>query len=238
MIDYGLLGSVVVALGVPALLARRWPLEGFDPPVGFIDAVLGPALGGLAAGRLVAVALDDPRSLGRLADMLVVRSGVEFWPGAAVAVMVAAWSARRVGVPVPERLAALAPLAMVGYGAYEASCVLRDGCYGPVSPVGLRPSGLSSTMLPVGVLMAAAVIVAAGALRNLGARHNSALTTVLASLAVVATVRATASFWLPKIGDALTRQHRTSLAVAATTILALVVLALSRTRHPTSMDVP
>jgi hypothetical protein len=164
----------------------------------------------LVAGRLVTLALDDPRSLGRLSDMLVIRSGVELWPAVAVAVLVAAWSAKRAGVPPLERLAALAPLAMVGYSAYEASCVLREGCYGPASPVGLQPAGLSTTMVPVGLLVAAAVITAAAAIQHLGRRGGPAPVTVLAALAVVATVRATASFWLPKIGGGLTRQHWTS----------------------------
>ena len=87
MIDYGLLVSVIIAFGVPSLLMWWWPLDtapiaasGPEPP-GFLDVAVGPAFAGLAVGRLVTLALDDPNSLGSLSDMLIIRSGVEFWPG-------------------------------------------------------------------------------------------------------------------------------------------------------------
>ena len=231
MMDYGLLASMIMAFGLPALWARRWALQGFDPPVGFVDAVLGAAAAGLVAGRLSTLALDDPRSLGRVADMLVIRSGVEFWPGVVVAVAVAAWSGRRAGVPPVARLAALAPLAMVGYAAFEGSCVFRDGCYGPVSPFGLRPTGLSTTMLPIGILTAVAVIGGAALLHHRGIRAGGApAVIVLGAVLVVASVRAVASFWLPTVGDALTRQHRTSLAVAAGAALLLALRVTVRIR--------
>ncbi len=85
MIDYGLLVGLIVAFAVPAILARRWRLATFDPPVGFVDAALGPATLSLTVGRLSALALDDPRSFTKVADLLVIRSGVEFWPGVAAA---------------------------------------------------------------------------------------------------------------------------------------------------------
>lgn len=218
MIDYGLLASLIVAFGVPAMLARHRPVATFDPPIGFLDAVLGPAAVGLIVGRLVTLALDDPRSVGRLADMLVIRSGVEFWPGVAAGMLALGVAARFQRVTPSARLAALAPLSLVAYSGYEGTCLVRDGCFGPASPIGLRPSGLSATMLPIGMLVAAVVVGAAAVIggRLLAGAPPTAV--VLAAVAAVALARSVASFWLPHIGDGLTRQHQSSLIVAAVTV--------------------
>ncbi|MEQ9162311.1 MAG: hypothetical protein RLN74_06360, partial [Ilumatobacter fluminis] len=130
MIDVGLLLTMIVAVGVPSLVARWWPLTTFGEPVGFLDVAIWPAMVGLGVGRLVAVALDGPSSLGSLSDLLIIRSGVEFWPGVAAAMLAAAWSAHRSGVASFDRLADLVPLALIGYAGYEATCLVRDGCYG------------------------------------------------------------------------------------------------------------
>ncbi len=235
MRDYGLLASVVVAFAVPALLAGRWPLRSFDPPIGFVDAGIGPAVAGLAVGRLMTLVIDDRRALGRVADMLIIRSGVEFWPAVVAAVGVAALAARRARVPVIARLADLAPLAMVGYAIYEVACVLRDGCYGPASPIGLRPDGLSTRMLPVGIVMGVAIVAGAWVVRRANGRWSHVVD-LLASIAIVATVRAVASFWLPHVGGGLTRPHRQSLVIAVVATMALAVMALRR--HRASRPIP
>ena len=224
--DYGLLASMFAAFGVPSLLARRWRLVSFPGEVGFVDAVLGPAVVGLIVGRLTTLYLDDPDSLTRLSNVLVIRTGVEFWPGVAAAMIAASVVARRGGVLAWVRLAAIAPLAMVAYGAYEAACLVRDGCYGPESPVGLRPEGLSTTMLPVGVVMAGSVAAGAMAVRRFGRQPVRPQRVVLAGVGLVASVRAVASFWLPEIGVGLSRQHRTSIVVAALSAVALVIDAI------------
>jgi hypothetical protein len=234
MIDYGLLVSIAAAFLVPSLVAKWWPLRTVEPGVTFIDLAFGPAVTGLVVGRLFTVALDDPGSLGRLPDMLVIRSGVEFWPAVAAAAAVATWSAHRAGTGIADRLADLAPLAMVGYGAYEASCLFRDGCFGPASPLGLRPDGFSTRMVPVGVLMAVAVGAGAWAARRLGDRPDRHLMTVGASVAIVALVRAIASIWLPRVGEAMSRQQLTSVVVAATAGLGCLALGLAHGRRRVS----
>ena len=242
MIDYGLLVSVIIAFGVPSLLMWWWPLDtapiaasGPEPP-GFLDVAVGPAFAGLAVGRLVTLALDDPNSLGSLSDMLIIRSGVEFWPGVIGAAAVVAWTGHRAGLPRLSRLAALVPLAMVGYAAYEAACIFRDGCFGPVSDVGLSPSGVSSTMFPIGWVMAAVLIVAAVAVREFAARVRSPAVVVAAATVAVAGVRAVGSIWLPHVGDGLTRQHVTSIVVAVTALVTLCVLAASSRRSQPSLE--
>ncbi|HJT95074.1 MAG TPA: hypothetical protein VJ777_24565, partial [Mycobacterium sp.] len=90
MIDTGLLVSLAVVYGV-VWAAGRWHL--FRSGDGALDIIATPAFIGLAVGRVVAVLFEDPNALRRIGDMLIIRSGVEFWPGlaaGAVAVLVAA----------------------------------------------------------------------------------------------------------------------------------------------------
>lgn len=228
MIDYGLLMSMIVGFGVPSLLIHRWPLSTFDVS-GFFDAAIGPAAAGLVVGRVTALAIDDPNSIGSVSDMIIIRSGVEFWPGVLAGASVLLWGSRRAGLSPFARIADLAPLAMVGYGSYEASCVFRDGCFGPRSAIGLRPPGLTSTMLPIGWLMALAVIVGAVALRRYVVPAKSLLPVrVLGAAAVVAVARSVGSLWLPSVGEGLTRQHVSSIVVGAVAVLVLLGAAAIR----------
>jgi hypothetical protein len=231
VIDYGLLMSMIVGFGVPTLLINWWPLSTYDEPVGFLDVSLGPAFAGLAVGRLTALALDDPSSIGSITDMLIIRSGVEFWPGVAAAIGLLVWSAFRAGVPVLARLADLTPLAMVGYAGYEASCIFRDGCFGPETSFGLRPPGLSTTMLPIGILMALGVLAAAFGIREMRRRDVGNLLVLLSAGIAVASVRAVGSIWLPHVGDGLTRQHLTSIAVAAAAAIGLAAGTIAAKPH-------
>lgn len=214
MIDFGLLVSMVIGFGAPSLVALRWPLTGHDDSVSFFDLALVPALLGLAVGRLAALALDDPTSLGSLSDMVIIRSGVEFWPGVATATAAVMVGARRADTPSVALVANLAPLAMVGYAGYEAGCVFRDGCFGPRTAVGLSPPGVDATMLPIGWFVAAAVVAGAVGVRRLARAGVSPGLVVGTAVVIVAGVRAVASIWLPHVGDGLTRQHATSIGVA------------------------
>ena len=227
MIDYGLLLSLMIGFGAPTLLAQWWPLGTFEPNVGFIDVVLGPAFAGLAVGRLTTLALDDPSSIGSISDMIIIRSGVEFWPGLAAAIVVVFWGARRSGVPPLARLADLVPLALVGYAGYEFACVFRDGCFGPDSGLGLRPRGLSSTMLPIGWFVAAAITVGAVGIHVLSVRNRPRVVVVLGGVLIVASTRALASIWLPHVGDGLTRQHLVSIWVAIAAAVSLIIAAVA-----------
>lgn len=212
MIDVGLLLTMVVAVGLPSLVATWWPLTTFAEPTGFLDVAVWPSFVGLGVGRVVAVSIDGPSSLGSLSDLLIIRSGVEFWPGVAAALLVAAWSARRSGHASLDRLADLTPLAVIGYAGYEVACLVRDGCYGPESPLGLQPPGTSTAMFPIGVAAAVAVVAGAIVLRRQSDRLPS-WAVLLCGVVVVAGSRSLASIWLPHIGDGLSRQHWSSVIV-------------------------
>ena len=223
MIDNGLLVSMLIAFGVPTLIGNWWRVTGGGEPVGFLDVAVGPAFVGLAVGRLATLALDDPNSIGSISDMLIIRSGVEFWPGVVAAVSMVMLSANRGAVSISRRVSDLVPLAMVGYAGYEAACIFRDGCFGPDSPIGLRPPGLTTTMLPIGWFMAGAVALAAVGIHALASRRYSASVVAFAAVFAVSSVRAVGSIWLPHVGDGLTRQHITSVAIVAVAALATAV---------------
>ena len=238
MIDFGLLVSMIIAFGVPTLLGNWWLVTGRDEPVGFLDVAVGPAFAGLAMGRLTTLAFDDPNSIGSISDMLIIRSGVEFWPGVAAALALAILSANLGLVPITRRISDLTPLAMVGYASYEAACIFRDGCFGPGSPIGLRPPGLTTTMLPIGWFMAAAVALAAVGIRTLVSRRYPTTVVVLAAVFAVSSVRAVGSVWLPHVGDGLTRQHVTSIGVAAVAATAAATAVARSTVQRPSQPAP
>lgn len=227
MIDTAL---VVSAIAVGAAMWVAALAGGERRPGAVVEDLLTAALVGVLIGRGTAVLLDDPQSLRSLRAFLVIRGGVEFWPGAVAA---AALVARR-GRPAPalKVLATVAPLALAGYGAFEAACLLREGCYGPHTLIGLRPDGLPTTMLPVGVVVGAALAAVAVWARTTTLRPAVQVT---AAVLAVATARSIASIWLPRLGDALTRQHRTSVAVAVAAAAALVAMLVAdrgRRLHP------
>lgn len=212
MADRGLLlsGIVIVAL---LYAAARWLPAGRFERSEVLDHLVVPVVAGVLAGRAVAAALDDPASLRSLRAFLVIRGGVELWPGVAAAAVVLAVGLRRRGEaePIVEGVAALAPFLLVAYAGYEATCVLRNGCYGPASPVGLVPDGLQTRQFPVGLVVAA--VVAALAWR-LATWSTIAGVKLVVAVGGVAAARAVASIWLPRLGDGLTRPHRESIAIA------------------------
>lgn len=234
MLDIGLLASGAVIF-VVLLAAGRWaptPVLGGVSPA---DRLLGPAMAGLLGGRLVAVVLDDPTSLGSLRSFLVIRGGVDFWPGVAVATAVLSWRVRRdrrtsVGLTLGE----LAPFALWGYASWEATCIVRDGCYGPESTLGLVPDGLATRQFPVGLLAGVAVALLGLALRHLWAW--SPWTKVAVAVTGVAAVRAVAAIWLPRLGDGLTRPHLQSAAILFASGVGFVFVAIRyrvrRARRP------
>ena len=233
MIAFDLVLSAVAGLGA-AWLARRAAPPRVLSSSGLLDAFVSAAVVGLLAGRIAAAALDDPSALSRLGDLLIVRGGVEFWPGVAFAAALFGHMTRREPGGLVERLVDAAPAALVGYAGYEAACLVRDGCYGPASPIGLRPPGMADAMVPVGLVVAAALLGLAWTVRRL-ARGPHALAAAVAGLA---SIRAVAAFWLPHVPGSLTRAHAESLAVAAAGWAALAALWVVRRPTASSRSAP
>ena len=228
MIDRGLLVSILITAAGPWLVARLMRAAGGVTVDG--DTLMMSGIAGLVGGRVAFVALEDPGAFGRLGDLLIIRSGVEFWPGLVVGVAVFASSARRAGRPVVESLAVAAPLFLVGYGAYEAACILRDGCFGPPSAVGLPPPGFAATVFPVGLAVGALAVASGLALRKRGPVDRSGL---VIALLVLAALRGVAGFFLPRVGSSLTRPHVESLTMVAVAV-ALHLGGGALARHTTS----
>lgn len=234
MIDVDLLASMAIVVIVPAVFARPWPVSA--AAAGLVDTSSAALIIGIVVGRLVAVAVDDPGSLTILSDLIVVRSGVEFWPGLAAGIAWIAIRARHDEVAPARRLAAISAPALVAWACYEATCLLRDGCPGPLSSIGLRPEGLVKPMVPVGLIVAAAASGAAIVLRRVHRRGMADLEVVTLTITTIAAIRSVASIWLPHIGSRMTRQHQSSIAVlvAASTVFVVLRARMPRLQETTS----
>lgn len=238
MIDRGLLLTLALMALVLLGAVRLAPPRTLAGRAVWDEAALAGFVGTLA-GRLAALAFDDPAGLLRIRDIPLFRGGVEFWPGAAAVAAVLLIDARRREVGPVARLADLLPYELLLYGTYEAACLLRDGCFGPVSLVGLVPRGVGVREFPVDLALGVAVGGVALAVRRVG-MPTVALVVGVGSLAWL---RFVASFWLPRLGVGLGRPAVESFIVAVLVSLvgALVWVRVGRRRHgtvaPTSASV-
>ncbi len=216
MIDRGLLLSILVASALPWLIARVLPApKGRWRPAG--DPLITAGVIGLLGGRIVALFLDDPVSLGRIRDVMIIRGGVEFWPGLAIGALAFVFFTRREAVSAQTRLSVAAPLFLLGYAGFEAMCIARDGCFGPPASFGLAPVGFAGPVFPVGLAVALATAGAGLVMRMQKPQVHHAYLAVLC----LALARSIASFHLPRLDDSLTRPHLESLAFL---VLAFAVL--------------
>lgn len=232
MLDGGLIGSILVILGC-LYAAARWAPVGSMHPNEAVDRLYLPAFAAVAVGRIVAASLDDPTSLRSLRAMLVLRGGVEFWPGVIAGLAALMLGLRRADRPVLVDVVELAPFALWAYGAWEATCLLRDGCFGPHIPFGPTPDGLRHPQLPIGLLMGIGVVALGFYVRH--AWPLGPVRRLLVALTGVAAIRAVASLWLPHLGDGFTRQHWQSIAV---TVAAGGWLAAATARAHAARQVP
>lgn len=219
MIDLRLLISVVVVAGVAWCGVRVWATGAVGPSV-LIDRSLSAVVAGVAVGRLSWVLIEQPALLRQPGDLLLIRSGVEFWPGIVAGLAWLAWRSRNAEGRLPV-LAGCAPVLLIGIASYEATCVVRGECFGPFTSVGLLPRGLQHRQFPVGVLVAA--VLAAGALTIPRAVRVHLVPS--ASLFLLATVKLTAAFFLPVLG---TRPPRTQIESGVAALLSLLFLGWSQ----------
>ena len=224
MIDSGLLVSLGATLGSVWVLARLMPPRTMAAR-DIIDSSLTGILTGIATARVAAMAFDDPAGLRRLGDVLLLRGGLDFWPGVLAGALTLTVIWHRSGVAVVPRLADGAPYALCAYAAYEATCLARDGCFGPRSPVGLRPGGLGSPQFPIGLAVAIAVIGLAAGVRRLAAQSGAPA--VMLAVGGLAATRFVAAFWLPRVSLGPTRQQVESLVVLAVAAVAGAVMMVA-----------
>lgn len=230
MIDRGLLLSLALMAIVVTVVGRAAPPRTV-PADALWDLVL-PALGaGVIVARLVTVALEDPGTFATPRDLLIIRGGMSFWAGVGAAVMATAWPLRHRARrdAMVARLADLAPYGLWGYGAFEATCLVRDGCFGPPAPFGLRPLGLPETQLPVGLAVGIGAALLGVAARRLAVERPAQA--ILAALGGLATLRWLAAFWLPDVAAGPSRQQLESFVVALASLLAYVLHRLFSRDH-------
>lgn len=226
---------VTIAVGVAAL-ARLFPPR-FIKGDSLIDLLSLPLLAGVAAARLTAVALDDPSALGQARDLLLIRGGMELWAGILAGVLtLAAMRPRDREVTALAGLVDLAPYVLWALAIYEGTCVLRDGCFGPASAMGLRPPGVAYRQVPVGLAVAGALAATGVLVRRLACSDRTAA--LVAAIGGLAAVRSVAAIWLPRITPGLTRQHRESLVVLAASVTAGIVILITRFRSQRRGRVP
>ena len=91
-------------------------------------------------------------------------------------------------------------------------------------------------MFPISLVVAAAAAGAAVVVRRWHRRGLPDLQVIGVALLALAAIRSVASIWLPHIGDGLTRQHRTSIAVAIVTFIGLVALRVRAQPAATPVD--
>ena len=194
MIDFRLGVSVLLAVIVPPLVAKRWAADRL--PEGVWAPTSGAVLAGVFAGRLLLLAVDHPSGLTAPLEVLSVRSGLAFWPAVLVGIAGSwAMARRRGGLATWLPMAAAAiPYLVMSWGLMHATCLIRDGCPGPRAAIGLVPEGLSSRVLPMGLLCGAIVVAATlwwssrPATRR-GSAREAAGRSLLTGLALVAAAR-------------------------------------------------
>ena len=233
--DTGLLLTVLIVFGGVQGALRFLPPTAADRRE-VVELLSTPLIAGLIAARLVFVLLDHPASVFRLRDLMVVRAGMEFWAGVVVAMLLVLFRIQRSNDRggAAATFAAATPFVLIGIALYEGSCLVRDGCLGPVARVGLRPSGLDTTMVPVGVIVALVLMAAALALRQ--AWTLDVDRTVLVALIALSGVRLVASWFLPAFGQSRV-ERETSVALAAS-VGALLVLVARRRRSRRLLSFP
>lgn len=194
MIDFRLGVSVLLAVIVPTLVAKRWAADRL--PEGVWAPTSGAVLAGVVAGRLLWMAVDHPSGLTAPLEVLSVRSGLAFWPAVLVGIA-GSWAMahRRGGLAAWLSMAAAAvPYLVMSWGLMHATCLIRDGCPGPRAAIGLVPEGLSSRVLPIGLVCGAIVVAATlwwssrPAARR-GSAREAAGRALLTGLALVAAAR-------------------------------------------------
>jgi len=224
VIDLGLAISLGATLGVPLGLARWLP----PTVIGRRDLLDTASIGlfvGVVAGRAASMAAS-PAGVGTVRDFLVLRGGAEFWVGmVAGAVAIAIGVRRRRDAPMAV-LADLAPYGLAAVGVYQAMCLVRDGCYGPRSTLGLTPPGTNTAMFPVEVTAGLFLLAAAFLLRHSSALRPRAV--IASAVAAVAVTRLAGAALLPVLGS---RWSRTTVeSVLALTLGAVVLGGEGRTR--------
>ncbi len=148
------------------------------------DRLIGAAVGGLVAGRLVAMMLQGINPIVNPLDIIIVRGGVHTGAASIGAIVTYLWTDKwRIA-----DLDATAPAAVLGLAGWHAGCLWRGACLGTASglPWAWTEPGSAVTRHPVELYATAGLILAAWLVSRLPWRL---LTRAGAALALVGLVR-------------------------------------------------
>jgi len=233
--EFSLLGAA--ALAIVGIYSTLWWEAGrgnaADCTRDLWDMILAAGVAGLVAGRLAAMIGGGTNPLANLADILIIRSGVDTGIAALVAIGVAAFMARRDLLPT---LDAIAPATVAGLAGWHAECLVTGACLGTPTglPWGIAQTGSDIARHPVEIYAALLLVVGAVALIAWKRHHPPPGMTAGAALAWAGAARLFTEPMRPGIGTGPEWWYAAAIAAG----VALAVWGLMRTRDPADSDQP
>jgi prolipoprotein diacylglyceryltransferase len=93
----------------------------------WFDLLIGSAVVGLVVGRLAAMILTGTNPFTHLADIILIRGGVDTGFASLAALLYLLWATRRSGL---VSLDAIGPAALAGLAGWHGGCLFRGTCLG------------------------------------------------------------------------------------------------------------
>lgn len=93
----------------------------------WFDLLIGSAVVGLVVGRLAAMILTGTNPFTHLADIILIRGGVDTGFASLAALLYLLWATRRSGL---VSLDAVGPAALAGLAGWHGGCLFRGTCLG------------------------------------------------------------------------------------------------------------
>jgi prolipoprotein diacylglyceryltransferase len=93
----------------------------------WFDLLIGSAVVGLVVGRLAAMILTGTNPITHIADIILIRGGVDTGFASLAALLYLLWATRRTGL---LSLDAVVPAALTGLAGWHGGCLFRGTCLG------------------------------------------------------------------------------------------------------------
>ena len=164
------------------------------------DLLIGSAVVGLVVGRLAAMLLTGTNPLTHLADVILIRGGVDTGFASLATILYLLWATRRSGL---VSLDAVVPAALAGLAGWHGGCLFRGTCLGTRSdlPWTWAEPGSDLTRHPTEIYAALLFLAgAAGVLLLLRRRARSGAVASIA-LALAGVIRLTTEPIRPSLGS-------------------------------------
>ena len=166
----------------------------------WFDLLIGSAVVGLVVGRLAAMLLTGTNPLTHVADIILIRGGVDTGFASLATILYLLWATRRSGL---VSLDAVGPAALAGLAGWHGGCLFRGTCLGTRSdlPWTWAEPGSDLTRHPTELYAALLFLAgAAGVLLLLRRRARSGAVASIA-LALAGVIRLTTEPIRPSLGS-------------------------------------